>query len=419
MTFETAVIQKEFAPATPSELSRFVAENAVGPRRALYAAGGRTALNSGYPLSKPGVLVATTELNRTVDFPARDMTITVEAGLRMDDLTCILHAERQQLPIDVPQSNRATLGGVVATNVCGPRRFGYGSLRDYVIGLAAVDASGRLFHTGGRVVKNVAGYDLCKLLVGSMGTLAIITQLTFKLRPLAETAAGLWITMASLEEIESVLDDLGSSQTRPVRVDVLNPSAAQQIAAESRQDIPCSAPVLSIGFEGSQPEVDWQVAKLQDELTSVRIESFIDLRDDKAVRLRDALTEFQTFTDTPLSFQANLTPSRTIEFVQRAAAAGAAVLAHAGNGIVIGQLSDEASSVEQAETILGPLRHLARSCRGNLVVLHCDADWKERLHVCGEAEPSWPLMRKVKMSLDPHNLLNPGCLFPEVSSSEG
>ena len=198
----------EFVPATQAELSRFVAENAREHKRILYPVGGRTALNYGYPPLQPGEIVSTANLTETVDYPARDMTVTVEAGIRMDDLSALLKAERQQLPIDVPQSNRATLGGVFATNSSGPRRFAYGTMRDHCVGITAVDARGRLFHAGGRVVKNVAGYDLCKLLVGSLGTLAIITQLTLKLRPLPESSAQLWATFDTLEEIDAVLERL-------------------------------------------------------------------------------------------------------------------------------------------------------------------------------------------------------------------
>ena len=117
------------------------------------------------------------------------MTVTVEAGVTMQALAETLAAERQRLPIDVPLAERATVGGVVATNWNGPRRYGQGTVRDYVIGITAIDGRGMMFKGGGRVVKNVAGYDFCKLLTGSLGTLGVITQVTFKLKPLPELSA--------------------------------------------------------------------------------------------------------------------------------------------------------------------------------------------------------------------------------------
>ena len=101
----------------------------------------------------------------------------------------VLAAENQRLPIDVPAEEQATLGGVIATNWNGPRWYGQGSVRDYLIGVAAVDGHGTRFRGGGRVVKNVAGYDLCKLLTGSLGTLAILTEVTLKVKPIPEKTA--------------------------------------------------------------------------------------------------------------------------------------------------------------------------------------------------------------------------------------
>ena len=144
-------------------------------------------------------------LAQIVDFPARDMTVTVQAGITMKDLREIIVRENLHLPIDVAQGQRATLGGVLAANASGPRRHGYGTMRDYVIGISALNDDGREFKAGGRVVKNVAGYDLCKLLVGSLGTLGIITQVTLKLRPLPEQQALIGLACAA-DSLEALLN---------------------------------------------------------------------------------------------------------------------------------------------------------------------------------------------------------------------
>ncbi|OYV80387.1 MAG: hypothetical protein B7Z73_19035, partial [Planctomycetia bacterium 21-64-5] len=169
-------------PATQSELVEQV-RAAFGSDTPLYPIGGGTSLGYGVPPKQKGLGVRLTGLNRIVDYPARDMTITVEAGITMSVLAAELAREGQRLPVDAAQSDRATLGGLIATNFSGPRRYGYGTLRDYVIGISAVDGRGTPFKAGGRVVKNVAGYDLCKLLTGSLGTLAVISQVTLKVRP--------------------------------------------------------------------------------------------------------------------------------------------------------------------------------------------------------------------------------------------
>ena len=405
----------EFTPATQSELARFVAENAVGERQTLCPVGGRTALHYGFSAREPDAVIALSRLARVVDYPARDMTITVEAGMRIDELQATLASERQRLPIDIAQAERATVGGALATNTSGPRRFGHGTLRDYVIGISAVDAHGRAFKAGGRVVKNVAGYDICKLLVGSRGTLAIVTQVTLKLRPLAETSALLWSSFASLGDIDQVLERLMTSDARPVAIEVLNPAAAKLIAASSRCELPVAAPVLCLGVEGSRREVDWQIETLLRGVAPLGVTSSHVVSEPEATALWQALTEFQTCADDPLTFQANIRPSQCVAFLERATKLNVAVQAHAANGIVIGQLPESAATVNETTIILNELRQAARSSNGNLHILHCDPEWQSQLPMCGDPEPTWPLMRQLKQKLDPNGLLNPG-LFVDGAS---
>jgi glycolate oxidase FAD binding subunit len=402
-----ALATDEFLPATQTELCRWMAENSLGPARPIYPAGGRTAIHYGCPVRDPGITVCTTNLTKVIDYPARDMTVTVEAGIRVDELSKLLAAEGQRLPIDVAQAHRATLGGVAATNASGSRRFGLGTMRDYVIGVSAVDASGRMFKAGGRVVKNVAGYDLCKLLVGSLGTLAVITQLTLKLRPLPETSIILWITFDRLGMIDEALERLSKSAARPVALDVLEPNASSAIAADAVLDLPCRRPVLCLGIEGASRETDWQVATLKSELASFGPHQIVPIAGTDATKLWFALAEFQVPSDDPLTFKANLLPSRTMEFVQEAQRAGCALQAHAASGIVIGHLPDTVTTAGAAQALLAGLRSLARKSHGNLCVIHCDESWKNELPIFGTPEPAWPLMRKIKRELDPQNLLNP------------
>ncbi len=386
-------------------------DNASGPARPIYPAGGRTATHYGPLVRQPGITVSTTNLVKVIDYPARDMTITVEAGIRFDELAKTLAVERQRLPIDVPQAQRATLGGVAATNTSGARRFGLGTMRDYVIGVSAADASGRMFKAGGRVVKNVAGYDLCKMLVGSQGTLAVITQLTLKLRPLPESSVILWATFDRLGTIDEILERLSKSAARPVALDVLDSNAAVAIAAEAVLDLPSHRPVLCIGIEGTEPETAWQIETLKSEVSAFGPHVIVPVSGAEATKLWFALAEFQVPSDDPLTFQASLLPSRTVEFVYAAERTGCAVQAHAASGIVIGHLPDSVTTADGAQGLLVGLRSLARKCRGNLTVVHCDESWKDELPLFGDPEPSWPLMRKLKRELDPQNLLNPHQVF--------
>ncbi|TWU09483.1 putative FAD-linked oxidoreductase [Symmachiella macrocystis] len=405
----------EFTPTTSDEARDFLAENSAGAGRAIFPVGGRTALHYGYAPTQPGFAFSTLRLNRTIDYPARDMTITVEAGIRMDELTEILKAEGQRLPIDVPQSSRATLGGVLATNTSGPRRFGFGTMRDYLIGITSIDAAGKTFSAGGRVVKNVAGYDLCKLMIGSLGTLAVITQVTLKVIPQPEMSQLLWCAAADWQAVEVALENLLTSATRPVALEVLNAAAAHEIAAEARLDLPSSGPILCIGFEGAARETEWQAETMSVELEAAGICDVAVVAD--AESLWFALTDFATSSDEPLTFQANLRPSRLVEFSELATSAGVSLAAHAGNGIVIGHLPDEVTTLDAAVELLSPLQALAHEADGNLVIFDCDESWKQTIPVFGQARQDRALMQRIKQQLDPRDILNPGRVFTKNAMS--
>lgn len=401
------MVISEFVPATQSELARWLQENAIGPRRKLSPVGGRTALQFGFA-GEVDCLVDLKDLRRVVDYPARDMTVTVEAGLTIHDLQQLLAQEGQQLPLDIPQSARATIGGAIACNTSGPRRFGHGTFRDYVIGVSAVDAAGRLFKGGGRVVKNVAGYDLCKLLVGSRGTLGIISQVTLKLKPLPEAAGWWWFTFDSFAEMENVLERLQTSAARPVALEMLDVPAARLVTAESRLPLPSDVPVLAVLVEGTARDVEWQLDALRKEVVPFGVQQLERLSGIEGGTLTSTLTEFPVPTDEPVTFQANLRPSQCWRFAELATTLDVAVNCHAGTGVVIGQLPESAATIEQALKLLLPLQQLARGCDGNLLILHCDREWQGRLPMCGEPESAWPLMQRLKKQLDPQNLLNPG-----------
>src|SRR5437588_1408519 len=213
-------VKKTLEPATQEELHRSLCEayETVTP---LYPIGGGTSFDYGLPAKASGNALSLQKLNRVIDYPARDMTVTVEAGVTMKALADLLATERQRLPIDVPQAQRATIGGVIVTNWNGPRRYGEGTVRDYVIGIGAVDGRGQPFKGGGRVVKNVAGYDFCKLLTGSLGTLGVITQVTFKVRPVTEQFNLMACAVETSGKAEKLLAALVTSATTPVAVELL------------------------------------------------------------------------------------------------------------------------------------------------------------------------------------------------------
>jgi glycolate oxidase FAD binding subunit len=375
--------------------------------RALYPVGGRTMLALGMPPSRPGTVVDLTGLHRVIDYPARDMTITVQAGITMAALREILAREKQRLPIDVPRADRATLGGALATNQSGPRRLGHGTLRDYLIGISAVNDDAIEIKAGGRVVKNVAGYDLCKLFIGSLGTLGVITQATLKLKPLAE-AHGFVTFGCKPESIELIFEQLHESRTRPVAVDLLNPAARSFLSPEFQRLLPAQRWMCVVGFEDNQEAVHWQLARLREELDGTAgVEHLLVTDGNEAASIWSDLVEFPAKGEvSSLSFKANFVPSATAAFC-RTVPGNVALQVHAGNGVAIGHLSPEMTS-QEAGTMLQQLTGVATNAHGNVVLSRCPPAWKGTLPVWGTPREDYWLMRAVKDKLDPNRIFNPG-----------
>lgn len=404
----------EFTPSSQDGLNQFLKDNFAGPKHALMPIGGRTALDFGGRLSSPAVQIDLTRLDRVIDFPARDMTVTVEAGIRIERLSEILRAERQRLPIDIAQSDRATLGGAVATNTSGPRRFGFGTFRDYVIGVTAMTADGRVFHAGGRVVKNVAGYDLCKLLVGSLGTLAVITQVTLKLKPVPESSVLIWATFGKTRDREAAVEGLLTSETRPVAVETLNAAAARLIQTHAQIAVPEEEAALVVGFEGSPRETDWQAETLRKELGSGSPTSFHVVRDADAGRLWNALVDFPIAETPHLTFQANVLPSKLAGLEDQAARFGLATLCRAADGILIGRMNETANAAQESTNALATLTNWTRQNGGSLVLLNGGTDLPEAASAISGHSGALSLMRELKRAFDPAGLLNPGRLSADT-----
>src|SRR5580658_6473778 len=180
-----AVVQPVAHPATPAELAEAL-RDAATHKRAIALAGNASKRLMGGPAAAADVAISTTALTRVLAYEPNDLTISVEAGLRWSELTRTLAANRQMVPLDPPFAAGATVGGVIAANCSGPRRRLYGTARDLVIGMQFATLEGKLVKSGGMVVKNVAGLDMAKLMIGSFGTLADIASVNFKLTPAPE-----------------------------------------------------------------------------------------------------------------------------------------------------------------------------------------------------------------------------------------
>ena len=195
-------------------------------------------------------------LHRFLEHVPEDMTATVETGRTLSGFQGDLSKHKQWLPADPPHPDRLTIRELLDTNASGPRRLGYGTVRDYLIGMKVVLANGRLIKAGGKVVKNVAGYDLGKLFIGSQGSLGVIVEATFKLRPFPEKEAFVQAEFSTLEQADGFVQAVLASDLTPIVLDL-----------HHRAPIPAgSSPayVVVVGFAGSSDEVQWELVRARE-----------------------------------------------------------------------------------------------------------------------------------------------------------
>src|SRR5262249_31203439 len=219
------------------------------------AAGMMTWLECGNPVRSAQVVLSLSRMNRVAEYSPADLTICAGAGITLTELNSIVMKENQWLPLDPP--GNGTLGAIVACRSSGPLRFAYGTPRDYVIGLRLAHVDGSESKSGGRVVKNVAGYDLNKLYIGSFGTLAVITEVILKLRPVPETSVTLIATASDPQSIQNLASRIITSRLRPASLFVLNQAMSSRLALGE-----CGATMLARFTESEQAVAD-QIDRLR------------------------------------------------------------------------------------------------------------------------------------------------------------
>jgi glycolate oxidase FAD binding subunit len=216
-------------PETAQDLAELLRRHALHYRTILLEGNGSKRQMAG-PVEDADEYISTGSLNRVLDYQPQDLTISVEAGLPWREMTALTARNRQMVPLDPPFAEVATVGGVVAANCSGPRRRQYGTARDMVIGMQFATVQGRLVESGGMVLRNTAGLDMAKLLIGSFGTLAAITVVNFRLFPMPEAERTFLAPYGSAREAISARDRILAGGVQPSAVDLLNPAAAQTVA---------------------------------------------------------------------------------------------------------------------------------------------------------------------------------------------
>jgi glycolate oxidase FAD binding subunit len=352
-------------------------------------------LESGNPLRKADCILRLERMSRIIDYSPADLTVVVEAGATIKELYAATRQERQWLPLDPPGAALSSLGAVASCASSGTLRLGFGTPRDYVIGLRLAHADGTESKSGGRVVKNVAGYDMNKLYIGSFGTLAVITELTLKLRPLADSSSSITMRSESLRTVGEMARQILAADLMPVSVVV-----ARDVL---RDDTGPGGWDLAVRFIENETAVDHQIGRVKEILGSHARFSTHSGEQERA--LWERLVEIDRTR--AVMIKISLPLSKTLETAERmlATVPDSAVVADAGTGII--RIAFDAGDEESIE-IIKRLRSEAGAVGGSLIIERAAPLVRRRADAWGEPGPTASIMRAIKARLDPQSLLNPG-----------
>src|SRR6185436_3026612 len=394
-------------PSSTDEVARVVRAAAAAGVPVLPWGGG-TQMSRGTPPRDGALVVGLRRLGRVLEHEPGDLTATAEAGITLDALQAALGTRDQWLPLDPPMPGAATLGGVLAANAAGPRRHGYGTARDLVIGLRVVAADGQLIRAGGKVVKNVAGYDLVKLYIGSLGTLGVIVDATLKLRPRPEAEGACWATFPMLAGAAEAAASIAASELGPTALVLLDARAARAAAAGAgRPSSPM--PTVLVGFDGLVRAVAWQGDETARRLRAAGARAVDVLDAGGTARALEAVREARRLLPDPIALATvGVLPATLGAYLDgaRATAEAAgfelAAVAQAGQGqatlvLAAGAPRPGASTA----AVLAAWRESARAGGGHLALEWAPLTVREACPVWDPPGPSVALMRGIKARLDP------------------
>jgi glycolate oxidase FAD binding subunit len=390
--------------ATPASVEELAAVLAVANERGATVIpwGGGQHMELGNVPARYDVALRTARLDRVLEYEPADMTVTVEAGITMGRLQALLAEHGQFLPIDA--AGEATIGGVLAAGVSGPSRHAYGLPRDWLLGCRVAHADGAVSKGGGRVVKNVAGYDLPKLSVGSLGTLGIVVEATFKVAPLP---AAQETFLAAYPSLAAAADTVFAADERGLALRAL--ALRAQPRAEPGPK-PQYEALASFWLAGPRAAVDRTARELADLARGAETRR---LESSESERWWAQLNEAGTSPEGGVALRASLPPSGVVSFMERLAALGreaavrVASLSYPTTGLVLAQLDGDAA-VEQLVSVIEEARRQARDADGSLVVMAAPVAVKKRIDVWGSAGGVLPLVRRLKEQFDARDTLNPG-----------
>lgn len=423
-----SIVAKPTSAEQVAEVVRFAALEKL----ALIPCGHRSKLEVGMTPSRYDIALDMTGLHQIAHYDPGDLTVSVDAGAGFNDLAAPLYKQKQFLPLSVPFYFESTIGGIIASGVDSSLRYFYGTARDFLIGAEFVDGTGHLCKSGGRVVKNVTGYDLHKLLIGSLGTLAVITRLNFRTFPAAPASRGFVISFPNHDEALAFSALVERSPLRPVSIDLVSPRLMQLfLEAEKNSPEPTGAALqgkfpanswhLCVSVEGV-PEVCERSSREIERLTTpeAKFTQLITLDESEGADLWHYVSQsipllLEASPSAPI-FKISTLPSGLTALLQQLRAIADqvsfphAVLVRACGVLYFALLpnSSDAASIQRLAEATTRIFSLCASENASASLPWCPTALKRNVNVWGPSRPDFALMRRLKSAFDPQNIFAPG-----------
>jgi glycolate oxidase FAD binding subunit len=426
---QPAIVVRPASAEEAAEIVRFASLEKI----ALIPCGNRTKLGIGMPPAHYDVALDMTGLNQIAHYDPGDLTLSVDAGTNFNEFAAPLYNQKQFLPLSVPFYFESTIGGIIASGVDCGLRHSYGTARDFLIGAEFIDGTGKLCKSGGRVVKNVTGYDLHKLLIGSLGTLAVITRLNFRTFPAAPASRGFVASFRSAEGALVLQKVVLDSPLTPSSIELLSPQLMQQILeAEKNSPEPPSAPLT-----GKFPANSWHFCLSVEGTAEVCERCVRDLKrlagQPPANNLQftelseNEAADFWHYIGQAIPLLLEASPAVTIFkivhlparlgplFAQLRAIAEQAALPHSimarACGVVYFALlpaTNDADSLLRLTQASSAVFQLCSREGAATTIPWCPVELKRAVNIWGPALPGLNLMRRLKSAFDPQNIFAPG-----------
>lgn len=435
----SALAQFEIDGITPSVVVRpeaveqipEIIQLAASEKFAVVVTGGRTKLNIGLPPAKYDVALDMSALDKIISYDPGDLTLSVEAGIPLLHLAKALGKHGQFLPLAVPFLERTTIGGTIASGVDGPLRQLYGTARDYLLGIEFVTGDGAASKSGGRVVKNVTGYDIHKLMFGALGTLGVITRLNFKTFPLPGATRGFVARFPSAAQACEMRHRIANSPLTPLTVEILSPSVADLFTSSAVppskfEPAPMPLGVLSnsewavtTGYCGIEPVLARYAKDLHQIAADCGATGVTILAENLApawARKREFIPIALASSPATTVVKVSVLPSRLkdiLDVAQSAAEANSLAWVAIARGVGVAYIAllppdQNPDTLARVQKTTNAIQQAAAKLEANSTIPWCPAPWKPDLHIWGLDSRSVPQMQKLKNVFDPQNLLSPG-----------